>query len=205
MNRARAITFAIPAGLVVILATGCSSASQSAPGPVLDSAAIKARADIFREEGRDVLAEMFADGAVDSGDYQVAFDAFRECMISRGYEAPSPALSPADGLRYIVDVRADGKSEAEAAKDQEECRTDLGEVEAMYSATNEQVMAPELRSSLVHCMNETDLVIAADARNYPEMVESSDQSQQWHEGFGACLGSAREALYPDLPYLVVGY
>lgn len=162
-------------------------------------------AEAFREEGRDHLADIFQDGVVNADDYESAFETFSSCLTSRGYEVAQPVLNPADGLRYIASFRADGKREAELERDRQECGADFSEVEAMYTATNEQTMDAELRATLITCMAERDLEVDSEARNYPEIVQSGSQSDVWHIGVAECLGEAREKLYPDLPHLPVGF
>lgn len=185
--------------------TGCASTDGTESASQFDSAAIKQKASAFRAEGRDFLADRFDDGVVDAADYKLTFESFENCMTSRGYQLTPPVISPADGLRLISNITSTGKSDAELQRDRDECTGDLVEVEAMYTTTAEQVMDAELRSSLLSCIQDAGLKVAPQARNYPEMVESGDQSQEWHVGFGNCLGAARQSLYPDLAFLPVGY
>lgn len=203
MTRGIAAKLATPLILVSALLASCSSTPEA--GPSLDSASIKAKAEAFREQGRSFLADLFRDGIVDADDYDAAFAEYRACMTSRGYDFSAPIVSPADGLRYIASFESEGKTEEQLSLDGEECASDLAEVEAMYTATTEQVMAPELRTKIISCLVDRGLEIDATARNYPEMVGSGGQAEDWHQGLSDCLGSARHELYPDLPYLPVGF
>lgn len=204
-NRAdRALPLTIAMICLVGLLSGCSTGSKDELHS-FDSASIKAKGDAFRADGREQLAVLFDDGVVDATDYELTFNAYLSCLQSRGYETSDPVLNPADGLRFILWYQSEGKSEAEQLKDEEDCGDDLREVEAMYSATAVQVMDAELRAGVIGCMQETGLEIDLEARNYPEFVQSSDQSGEWHQGFATCLGEVGQHLYPDLPYLPVGY
>lgn len=196
------------ATLLVIGASLAACATSEAPPQQFDSASISAMADRFRADGRDDLAAMFADGSVDASDYESAFKGFSTCMQERGYSISEPSISPADNIRFIFSVDGAGKDPAVMDTDQMECSADLREVEAMYAATATQRMDPPLQAAMVGCLDEKGLEPPSDAQNYQQFLEAAGGSKattEWRVTFSGCLSEVGQQLYPNLPYLPVGY
>jgi hypothetical protein len=187
--------------------TGCAAQSGSPSGERLTADQIRAAAKDFRADGNVWLAELLEDGEVTADDYERAARRYEECMQELGYEVPKPAVNPTDSMTYIYDIRPGSKSEATFSADQEGClNPDLNFVEAAYLNTGVQRIDESLRIAAQACMAAQGYDIPDEANEIRAFSgdPATDQGAQ-RNAAATCLSDEALRMFPELPFVSVGY
>lgn len=182
----------------VLLVSGCAAAENPKGRELVLSLATEQK-----ELGHDAQYELMKDGIVDREDNDAAFRLLRTCMEDGGLRVSDPVISPADGLRYIFEVQANGLAPEAVDEVQQSCQEEFWiSVSSAYADTNPHVMAEPLRLAAIACLIEDGYAMSGDERNFAEMAgdAASDDGAQ-REAAADCVFAAAHELYPELPSL----
>jgi hypothetical protein len=178
----------------VLALTACSSPAAVTPRELVLTAAADAK-----QQGYDEQYELLADGQVDSDDYDIAYRLFRECLTEQGVLVGDPVVSPADGLRYVFEIDANGLAPSVVDEVQLACENEFWlPTSVLYVDTNEQVMDEPLRTAAIDCLLEQGYELDGDESNFPEMIGDPDIDGEQREAAATCVFDAAHELYPEL-------
>jgi hypothetical protein len=184
----------------VALLAGCS-----APEPPTGRELVLALAAEAQEQGHPAQYELMKDGVVDLEDYDAAYRQFRACLEEGGIIVTDPIVSPADGLRYIFELDANGLAPEAVDDVQGECEARFWvPINAAYGDTNPAVMEEALRAASLECLEQAGFDMTGKERNFPEMVGDPDgDGGEQREAAADCVFEAAHELYPELPNLTL--